>query len=612
MKKGDGGNEMLKELEMFSGNKIVENEMEILKSRTIIAKVVHDLNLTVSYFQKGDIRAYDEIFKESPIWIQHGELTPLAYEDPLFIYIINRQVFELQDIDGTKIGQFNFGSNIKGKYGSFRVFLKDSMYRHNNDLIKVYFHEKNSLIDYLQTKIDIELLNQKSTVLKLSLESALPNKGKAILAKLIETYSFSALEDKNREATATLQFIDQRLGLITGELGEVEKDVENYKSSEGITDLSVEGNLFLEKVKENDTKLNEVDIQIKVLDGVENYLKSSQSGVAPATLMVSDPVLIQLLSKLNELELQKEKYVRTVQPDNPILGTINTQILNTKAAIRENIANQKQGFQLTRASLKGLNSRFESAIRTIPRKEREFVNIKRQQGIKESLFLMLLQKKEETAISYASTVTDSRLVDEPYSTPSPIKPKRSIVYLIALIFGILLPAGAINLREAFNNVILSKKEIEDISGVAVFGEIGMKPKEMKDNIIDMKSISFLAEQFRSLRTNLQYAAGGVNVDGRGNAILLTSSIGGEGKSFVSINLTASIALLDKKVIVLELDLRKPRVSEYLGVSREMGISNYLVGQVTLEEIIKQSNLYPNMFVLPSFNSSKPFRIIIEW
>jgi uncharacterized protein involved in exopolysaccharide biosynthesis len=370
MKKGDGGNEMLKELEMFSGNKIVENEMEILKSRTIIAKVVHDLNLTVSYFQKGDIRAYDEIFKESPIWIQHGELTPLAYEDPLFIYIINRQVFELQDIDGTKIGQFNFGSNIKGKYGSFRVFLKDSMYRHNNDLIKVYFHEKNSLIDYLQTKIDIELLNQKSTVLKLSLESALPNKGKAILAKLIETYSFSALEDKNREATATLQFIDQRLGLITGELGEVEKDVENYKSSEGITDLSVEGNLFLEKVKENDTKLNEVDIQIKVLDGVENYLKSSQSGVAPATLMVSDPVLIQLLSKLNELELQKEKYVRTVQPDNPILGTINTQILNTKAAIRENIANQKQGFQLTRASLKGLNSRFESAIRTIPRKER--------------------------------------------------------------------------------------------------------------------------------------------------------------------------------------------------------------------------------------------------
>jgi hypothetical protein len=225
---------------------------------------------------------------------------------------------------------------------------------------------------------------------------------------------------------------------------------------------------------------------------------------------------------------------------------------------------------------------------------------------------MLLQKKEETAISYASTVTDSRLVDEPYSTPSPIKPKRSIVYLIALIFGILLPAGAINLREAFNNVILSKKEIEDISGVAVFGEIGMKPKEMKDNIIDMKSISFLAEQFRSLRTNLQYAAGGVNVDGRGNAILLTSSIGGEGKSFVSINLTASIALLDKKVIVLELDLRKPRVSEYLGVSREMGISNYLVGQVTLEEIIKQSNLYPNMFVLPSTNSSKPFRIIIEW
>jgi len=145
---------------------------------------------------------------------------------------------------------------------------------------------------------------------------------------------------------------------------------------------------------------------------------------------------------------------------------------------------------VTSNSLKGLNNRFESSIRTIPRKEREFVNIKRQQGIKESLFLMLLQKKEETAISYASTVTDSRLVDEPYSDPHPIKPKGGLIYLIALFVGIIIPVGAVNLKESFNDKIQSKNEIESITGVSVFGEIGKKPKEMKDNIVDMKSTSF--------------------------------------------------------------------------------------------------------------------------
>ncbi|MFC0181188.1 hypothetical protein ACFFJX_00810 [Pseudarcicella hirudinis] len=275
------------------------------------------------------------------------------------------------------------------------VSLNDSLYRQDDDLIRVKFFEKESLVERYQKEIQVELMNQKSTVLKLSLEDALPVKGKAILAKLLEAYTYSALADKNMEATNTLQFIDQRLRLITGELGSVEKDVETYKSSQGITDLSVEANLFLEKVKENDTKLNEVDIQLKVLDGVESYLRSSQTGVAPATLMVNDPVLIGLLGKLNELDIQREKYVRTTQPGNPLLETINTQIANTKAAIRESIANQKQGLVVTKSSLKTLNNRFESSIRTIPKKEREFVNIKRQQGIKESLFLMLCKRKKK-------------------------------------------------------------------------------------------------------------------------------------------------------------------------------------------------------------------------
>jgi tyrosine-protein kinase Etk/Wzc len=598
-KGGMGQMDALKDLELFSGNKIVENEMEVLKSRSLIEKVVEDLNLTVAYFQEGQVRRDEEMFGISPIWVQTGKLNPVAYQESLFIKVLDKQKYEILDGEEKSKGFFTFSQNIKSEYGSFRVFLNDSLYRKTNDLIKIKFFQKESLIQKYQKALQVELMNQKSSVLKLSLEDAVPNKGKAFLGKLLEAYTFSALTDKNHEATNTLQFIDERLKLITGELGDVERDVESYKSSQGITDLSLEANLFLEKVKETDGKLNELDIQLKILDGVDAYLKSSQTGIAPATLMVSDPVLTGLLAKLNELEIQKEKYARTTQAGNPLLETVNSQIVNTKSAIRENITNQKQGLVITRNSLKTQNNKFESSIRTIPHKEREFVSIKRQQGIKESLFLLLLQKREETAITYASTVTDSRVVDEPYSTPKPIKPNTNLIYLIALLAALVVPAGIINIRDLLNNKVQSRKEIEIESGLSIFGEIGKKPKELKSNIIDIKSNSFIAEQFRILRTNLQYTSGGINKESVGKTLLITSSTSGEGKSFISINLAASIALLGKRVVVLELDLRKPKISSYLGVNKEKGISNFLIGQAKLEDLILPVSLSENMFVLPS-------------
>ncbi|GAB4033265.1 GumC family protein [Spirosoma gilvum] len=592
--------DILKAFESGQGDKIVENEIELLKSRTLMQRVVDDLNLSVSYFKKGEIRQEEEIFGTSPIWVYPGALTESAYKEPVYISIINKQYFELQNKEGQSKGRFSFSENLKNSYGTFRVFLNDSLRRSKENLIKVTFSNRESLAEYYQKAIDVELINQKSTVLKLTIEDAVPNKGKAILSKLLEAYTYSALADKNREATNTLHFIDERLRLITGELGNVEKDVESYKSAQGITDLSAEGNLFLEAVKDNDSKLNEVDLHLKILDGVEAYLKSSQSGVAPATLSVTDPVLIELLTKLNELETQQEKYARTTQTDNPFLQTINAQVANTKKAIQENVTNQRNNLLVTRASLEGLNKRFESSIRTIPRKEREFLNIKRQQGIKESLYLLLLQKKEETAISYASTVTDSRIVDDPYSAPKPIKPNKTNIYLIAFMVGLLIPIGIISVSDLLNDKVQSKREIENQTGLSVFGEIMEKPKNLKDNILDIKGNSIIAEQFKILRANLQYAATGIEL-GKGQVILLTSSISGEGKSFISINLASSLALLDKRVILLELDLRKPKIASYLNVSngKSRGISNFLIGQSEIGDLITPTSLNPNLYIIPS-------------
>jgi capsular exopolysaccharide synthesis family protein len=604
MIKNQSGNaetdDILKALEADRGNKIVENEIEVLKSRTLMQRVVDDLNLTVAYFRKGAIRSEEEIYGTSPIWMHPGDLSPLAYQEPIFINILNKQQYELQDQDGQKKGVFTFSQNVKSDYGSFRVFLNDSLYRPDNRLIKVAFYDREAVVQNYKQAIKVDMLNQKSTVLRLTLEAALPAKGKAILNKLLESYAYLALADKNREATNTLHFIDERLRLVSGELGDVEKNVEAYKTTQGITDLSAEGNLFLEAAKENDTKLNEVNIQLKVLDGVEAYLKSSQGVIAPSALAISDPVLVGLLEKLNDLVTQQEKYARTTQPDNPFLQTINAQVSNTKAAIRDNVANQRQNLLVTRTSLQQVNRRFESSIRTIPRKEREFVSIKRQQGIKESLYLLLLQKKEETAISYASTVTDSRVVDDPYSLPYPIKPNKINIYLVAFLAGLLIPIGLITVQGVLNDRIQSRKEIENETGLAVFGEIMKKPKNMTNNIIDLKSNSVIAEQFKILRANLQYAAGGTDSDSS-QVILITSSISGEGKSFVSINLASSLALLDKRVVILELDLRKPKISAYLSGSRDRGrgLSSYLIGQGEIGDLIRPTDINPNLYLISS-------------
>ncbi len=594
-KKGSSSsNEILKELDMFSGSKIVENEIEVLKSKVLAEKVIDDLNLTVSYYKEGWLRDA-ELFKKSPISLNYISLKDIAYGEPLYIKTIDAQNFELLDENKSSIGKYIYTQALNNNYGSFRVFLTDPKAK-SGEIIKVRFARRERLVQSFVSKIQVELINIKSTVLQLSLEDAVPEKGKVILSKLIDVYTFSSLEDKNSEATNTLRFIGERLQLITGELKDVEKDVEQYKTSQGITDLSAEGNLFLEKVKDNDAKLSEVDIQLKVLDGVERYLASGQNNVAPATLMVNDPILTSFIEKLGELELQREKTSRTVQAGNPFLETINTQIANTKQAIRENVANQKKGLIITRNGLQGNNNRFESAIRTIPRKEREFVNIQRQQNIKESLYLLLLQKREETALSYASTVTDSRVVDTPHATSSPIKPNGKNIYLIAFVLGFILPAAVINVRDLLNDKIQSRKDIENATGLAIFGEIALKPKENIGSLVDLSSRSFISEQFRTLRTNLQYV--NTNKGSKGTVLLLTSSTSGEGKSFVTINLAASLSALGKKVAILELDLRKPKLSAYLGEDRDNGISNYLVGKANETDIIKKTKVN-NLFLVSS-------------
>jgi tyrosine-protein kinase Etk/Wzc len=593
-KKGLGGaqGDILTDLgSQFGGNKLVENEIEIIKSQNLMEQVIKELSLDVYYTSKDGLRTIN-LYGASPVTINPEVITDYGMKEPMLLRMVDSTHFKFNDED--KI--FTFGQRFNNQWGAFVVQRgKKSEF----DDIEVSFTDSKKLAQSMLGNLSVQQPNVKSTVLELVYEDVNIQRSKDVLNKLLDVYVQSSLNDKNGEASNTLKFIENRLGLITGELGDVEKDVETYKTTQGLTDISTESQLFLENIKENDAKLNEVSTKISILESVDNFVQNAEAGAAaPATYMIDDPVLVSLLTKYNELDLQRERYARTTTAKNPLLETINTQLEGTRQAIRENVQNLKRGMAVTKKNLEGINTRFSAGLRSIPKKEREYVGIKRQQSIKEELYLYLLQKREETALAYASTVTDSRLIDAPITTYNPIKPKRSMIWLGSFAAGIILPVLLINLIFILNNTVQSRDEIEKRAGSSVLGEIGLmktvKGEPASESIIKMTSRSAVAEQFRALRTNLQYLG-----DGNCRTIMFTSSIGGEGKSFISINLAASLAFSDKRVILLGMDLRKPSLHERLQLSNAKGVSNYLVGQGTLDTLVHSTGVHPKFDVMVS-------------
>ncbi|WP_031529037.1 GumC family protein [Dyadobacter crusticola] len=590
-KKGlSSGNDFIEEMAQFGGNKLVENEVEILKSQSLMEQTIRELQLDVNVETTDGLRTVD-LYKASPVIVKPELISEFGLQNPLEIHVIDANTFSINDEDA----KYQFGQRFRNPWGLFSVLKGvDSEYKD----VRINFSDVKRLTSNMLGRLEILKPNQKSTVLELSFEDTSVQRGKDVLNKLLDVYVQSSLNDKNSEASNTLKFIESRLGLITGELGDVEKDVESYKRTQGLTDISAESNLYLQNIKENDAQLNDVNIKISVLESVDNYIKNAGDGApAPATYMINDPILVSLLTRYNDLQIQREKYAQTTQASNPLLGTINTQIANTRQAIRENVQNLRRGLDVTKSSLEGVNSRFSAGLRSIPQKEREYVGIKRQQSIKEGLYLYLLQKREETALGYAATVTDSRLVDAPTASLSPIKPKKLYVWLGSGAAGILLPVILINLLLMLNNTVQTREDIEKLAHISVIGDIGYMKTEKNqpaEAVIKMTSRSAVAEQFRALRTNLQYLG-----DGTCRVIMFTSSIGGEGKSFVSINLAASLAYSDKRVLLIGLDLRKPTLHERLQITNKYGASNCLIGQGTPEDFIQPSEIHPKFDVLTS-------------
>ncbi|QNL51711.1 polysaccharide biosynthesis tyrosine autokinase [Olivibacter sp. SDN3] len=581
----------LEELNIAGSPKQAESEVEIIKSRALIQRVINDLQLYVHYSLDETYRSID-LYNTTPIvfnWLEkHGQMRARTYA----ITIIDQQQFELTKENGDVL-HGTFDDHFSSDIGLWKLDVTPHLDEFIGRTIILELHRLPNMISHYQNEIAVTL-NKQAPIIDLSLNDVVPERGEAVLNHLIAAYKNYNVIDKNQETENTLKFIDDRLISITGELNNVERDVEGYKSSIGLTDISSKSQYYLENVQLNDARMNEVDVQLNVIDGIEAYVYNSEAEGTPATIGITDPGLIGLVEQLSKLQIQKQKLLATTPEGNPIFAPINKQINSTKVALNETIKGIKSSLLATRKQLEKNNNKFESSIRNIPGQERKYVSIKRQQGIKESLYVYLLQKREEVAMSYASTITDARTIEEAYYEEP--KTEKSFPFAIALLTGFMLPIGLIYSRELIRNKVLTKKDIEAITAVPVICEL-IQTEKNASIVLQSDKRYAISEQMRVLRTNLlqeHYE----RVDGK--VTLFTSSIAGEGKSFVVSNMGVALAASGKKTIILELDLRKPRISKIFEMDNVApGLSSLLAGEVAKEDIILASSLQRDLYVMPS-------------
>lgn len=588
-KKGLSEESILKEMDILAPKKAIENEIEILMSYSMMDKVIDELGLDVQYFRSSPF-IDEEIYDESAIRLVVEKPNSALYDDKFTITNAGAQSVRIDD------AVYPVNKSTETPYGRLRIVARQPL-KTDAEPVVVKVSPRVETVEGFLERLKAEPSSKASTVLQLTLEDAVPRKGEAVLNRLIKSYNQAAISDKNLVASNTLNFIEERLRLIAGELSTVEKGVESYKSSQGITDLSAQAQVFLETVKDNDAQLNQAAIQLSSIQDVERYVtrKADDRGVAPAMLSVSDPILIGLVGKISELELQRDQLSRTTVPGNPVLQTLNSQIKATKTSLSENIQNLRQTLVSRQQKLRTTNRRLEGQIRSVPSKERTLVNITRQQAIKNNLYTYLLEKREETALSYASTVADSRTIDPPRSGADPVKPVKKTIYLLFGLFGLLLPVGILAGRDALNDRVSRRSDVEDVSQVPILGEI-VASRNNDPLVMLSGKRSVIAEQIRALRTNLQFLR---STPTGSQVVLFTSSISGEGKSFLSLNLGASLALVDRTTVILEMDLRKPKLHAVLGVPNTAGLSNFLIQEATLDDILQEVPGFPNYHIITS-------------
>ena len=440
--------------------------------------------------------------------------------------------------------------------------------------------------------------SKTTSVAVISLKNSSLQRGQDFINQLLEMYNRNTNNDKNEIAQKTAEFIDERIGIISKELGSTEADLESFKRDAGITDLTSEAQIALAGNAEYEKKSVENRTQISLVNDLRKYLRGNEYEVLPSNVGLQDAALIGAIERYNEMLVERKRLLRTSTENNPTIVNLDTSIRAMKANVQATLEGTLQGLMITKSNLDREASRYSRRISNAPGQERAYVSIARQQEIKAGLYLMLLQKREENAIALAATANNAKIIDEAIADDTPVSPKRSMIYLIALVLGVGIPVGIIYLIELTKFKIEGRVDVEKLTSVPIIGDIPLTDEKNDKNgsiaVFENKN-NLMSETFRNIRTNLQFM-----LDNDQKVILVTSTVSGEGKSFVSANLAISLSLLGKKVVIVGLDIRKPGLNKVFHLSnKEKGITQYLSNPETdLMEFVQPFDINKNLFILP--------------
>lgn len=582
---------MLSELSAFAdlglGGSIksnLDNEIEILKSRTLIERTVKTLELNITMTVKGNV-ADVEIYKDTPIKVNFINLKPSFYTDGIKLEFLKLtpNTFELknglEEVNSPIVSnkkEFRYGEIIPTRNGDMIVtkgIMSKKTIKEDERPINIVVSPLENIVASFQKRLVVNPISKTSSVVEVSIVDPVVKKAEVFLDQLIEIYNKDAAADKSFISESTSKFIANRLLLITQELDGVEKDVESFKTANKLTDIETEAKLFIEGSAEYNKKRVEMEIQLNMVASMLDFIKkSSYSDLLPTNLISSKGDESSLMNSYNQLVLERNRILKSATAANPTVLKLDSQLASLKMNITESLRRLQSNLQIQKRDLKSQEGLLDNKIGDIPVQERQFRVIARQQKVKEELYLYLLQKREETAISLAATEPNARVIDAAKASKIPVSPKKNIIYLAALLLGLLIPFGILYVKELLDTKVKTRFDLTDRFNIPFLGGV---PKSLTPNeMISSASRTSSAEALRIVRTNLDFMLNQVP-DGKAKSIFMTSTILGEGKTFLSVNLAGIFALSGKKVLLIGMDIRRPKLNEYIGLPSLKGLTDYL-------------------------------------
>ena len=592
---------------VITSTQSIDNEIEVLRSKTILKEVVNNLELYITYYDEDEFPE-KELYQTSPVIVnltaQEADKLPgsallamkLSPEGVLDVNLkvglneYNQRFEKLPAVLPTDAGTFGFALKDSLSGGQIEGYKGE---RHIRAVVSRPFEVAKGY----QGALSIAPTSRTTSVAVVSLMNTNIQRARDFINKLMEMYNRNTNNDKNEVAEKTREFINERIKIIDEELGSTEDKLEAFKRNAGLTDISsdaqlaVSGNAEYEKKRvDNGTQINLVRDLIKYINNPLNEYE-----LLPGNIGLSDAGLTTQIGRYNELIIERKRLLRTSTESNPMIVNLDTSIRAMKSNVQAAINGTLQGLLIVKADLEREAGRFSRRISDAPGQERQYVSIARQQEIKAGLYLMLLQKREENAITLAATANNAKIIDEPVATGGPLSPKPNMIYMIALVLGVGLPVGVIFLIGLTKFKIEGRGDVEKLTRLPIVGDVPLTNEKAGSIAVFENQNTLMSETFRHIRTNLQFM-----LENDQKVILVTSTVSGEGKSFISSNLAISLSLLGKRVVIVGLDIRKPGLNKVFNIPRkEQGITQYLSNpEKNLMDFVQPSDVSKNLYILP--------------